>query len=74
MRLQIKVNHNGIIEDVKFKAYGCGAAIASSSIATEWLKGKALAEARQIQNLDITEYLALSNIKIHCSILIEDVI
>jgi nitrogen fixation protein NifU and related proteins len=74
MRLQIKVNDDGIIEDTKFKAYGCGAAIASSSIATEWLKGKTLEEARQIKNSDIAEYLALPNIKIHCSILAEDVI
>jgi nitrogen fixation protein NifU and related proteins len=72
MRLQIKVNSDGIIEDAKFKAYGCAAAIASCSITTEWLKGKTLEEARQIKNSDIADYLTLPNMKIHCSIIAEE--
>ncbi|QIQ20687.1 Fe-S cluster assembly scaffold IscU [Zophobihabitans entericus] len=74
MRLQIKVNDNGIIEDAKFKTYGCGSAIASSSLITEWVKGKSLDEAQAIKNTDIAEELALPPVKIHCSILAEDAI
>jgi nitrogen fixation NifU-like protein len=74
MRLQIKVNDNGIIEDAKFKTYGCGSAIASSSLVTEWLKGKNLDEAQAIKNSDIATELALPPVKIHCSILAEDAI
>ncbi|MCP4473177.1 MAG: Fe-S cluster assembly scaffold IscU [Gammaproteobacteria bacterium] len=74
MKLQIKVNGEGIIEDAKFKAYGCGSAIASSSLATEYLKGKTLAEATDIKNTQIVEELALPPVKIHCSILAEDAI
>lgn len=74
MRLQIKVNDNGIIEDAKFKTYGCGSAIASSSLVTEWIKGKTLDEASAIKNMDIAEELALPPVKIHCSILAEDAI
>ncbi|OCG16497.1 Fe-S cluster assembly scaffold IscU [Gilliamella sp. Fer1-1] len=74
MRLQIKVNDNGIIEDAKFKTYGCGSAIASSSLVTEWIKGKSLDEAEAIKNTDIAEELALPPVKIHCSILAEDAI
>lgn len=74
MRLQIKVNEQGIIEDAKFKTYGCGSAIASSSLVTEWVKGKTLDEAAQIKNTDIAEELALPPVKIHCSILAEDAI
>lgn len=74
MRLQIKVNENGVIEDAKFKTYGCGSAIASSSLVTEWIKGKSLDEASQIKNTDIAEELALPPVKIHCSILAEDAI
>ena len=74
MRLQIKVGHDGIIEDAKFKTYGCGSAIASSSLLTEWVKGKSLAEASQIKNTDIAEELALPPVKIHCSVLAEDAI
>ncbi|WP_392559090.1 Fe-S cluster assembly scaffold IscU [Orbus mooreae] len=74
MRLQIKVNDNGIIEDAKFKTYGCGSAIASSSLVTEWIKGKSLDEAGAIKNTDIAEELALPPVKIHCSILAEDAI
>ena len=74
MRLQIKVGDNGIIEDAKFKTYGCGSAIASSSLLTEWVKGKSLDEARQIKNTDIAEELALPPVKIHCSVLAEDAI
>ncbi|RKS84526.1 FeS assembly scaffold apoprotein IscU /modular FeS cluster scaffolding protein NifU [Orbus hercynius] len=74
MRLQIKVNDNGIIEDAKFKTYGCGSAIASSSLVTEWIKGKSLDEAGAIKNTDIVEELALPPVKIHCSILAEDAI
>lgn len=74
MRLQIKVNEDGIIEDAKFKTYGCGSAIASSSLVTEWIKGKSLEEASQIKNTTIAEELALPPVKIHCSILAEDAI
>jgi nitrogen fixation NifU-like protein len=74
MKLQIKVNDAGIIEDAKFKTYGCGSAIASSSLVTEWLKGKTLDEAGAIKNSKIAEELALPPVKIHCSILAEDAI
>lgn len=74
MRLQIKVNDEGVIEDAKFKTYGCGSAIASSSLLTEWVKGKTLDEARQIKNAEIAEELALPPVKIHCSVLAEDAI
>ena len=74
MKLQIKVNDSGIIEDAKFKTYGCGSAIASSSLVTEWLKGKSLDEAGTIKNADIATELALPPVKIHCSILAEDAI
>ena len=74
MKLQIKVNEAGIIEDAKFKTYGCGSAIASSSLVTEWVKGKSLDEAAQIKNTDIAQELALPPVKIHCSILAEDAI
>ena len=74
MRLQIKVDDQGIIEDAKFKTYGCGSAIASSSLVTEWVKGKSLEEAGQIKNTDIAEELALPPVKIHCSVLAEDAI
>ncbi|PTU75273.1 Fe-S cluster assembly scaffold IscU [Pseudomonas mangrovi] len=74
MRLQIKVNEQGIIEDAKFKTYGCGSAIASSSLATEWMKGKTLDEAETIKNTQLAEELALPPVKIHCSVLAEDAI
>lgn len=74
MRLQIKVSDQGIIEDARFKTYGCGSAIASSSLLTEWVKGKSLDEARAIKNTDIAEELALPPVKIHCSVLAEDAI
>ncbi len=74
MRLQIKVNEAGIIEDAKFKTYGCGSAIASSSLVTEWVKGKTLDQAMDIKNTAIAEELALPPVKIHCSILAEDAI
>ena len=74
MKLQIKVSADGIIEDAKFKTYGCGSAIASSSLVTEWVKGKTLDEAQQIKNTDIAQELALPPVKIHCSILAEDAI
>ena len=74
MKLQIKVNEAGIIEDAKFKTYGCGSAIASSSLITEWVKGKSLDEALAIKNSDIAEELALPPVKVHCSILAEDAI
>jgi nitrogen fixation NifU-like protein len=74
MKLQIKVNAEGIIEDAKFKTYGCGSAIASSSLVTEWVKGKSLDEAAQIKNTHIAEELALPPVKIHCSVLAEDAI
>jgi nitrogen fixation NifU-like protein len=74
MKLMIKVNDNGIIEDAKFKTYGCGSAIASSSLVTEWLKGKTIDEAYAIKNSAIAEELALPPVKIHCSVLAEDAI
>ena len=74
MRLQIKVNDDGVIEDAKFKTYGCGSAIASSSLLTEWVKGKNLDEAEQIKNTEIAEELALPPVKIHCSVLAADAI
>jgi nitrogen fixation NifU-like protein len=74
MKLQIKVDENGIIRDARFKTYGCGSAIASSSLVTEWIKGKTLDEAQAIKNSDIAEELALPPVKIHCSILAEDAI
>ena len=74
MRLQIQVNDDGVIEDAKFKTYGCGSAIASSSLLTEWVKGKHLDDAEQIKNTQIAEELALPPVKIHCSVLAEDAI
>lgn len=74
MRLQIKVNSDGMIEDARFKTYGCGSAIASSSLVTEWVKGKTLNEALKIKNSEIADELALPPVKIHCSILAEDAI
>ncbi|MGB1299025.1 MAG: iron-sulfur cluster assembly scaffold protein, partial [Psychrobium sp.] len=74
MKLQLKISDEGIIEDAKFKTYGCGSAIASSSLVTEWVKGKSLDEAGAISNRDISEELALPPVKIHCSILAEDAI
>lgn len=74
MKLQIKVNDAGVIEDAKFKTYGCGSAIASSSLVTEWLKGKTLDQAQEIKNSAIAEELALPPVKIHCSVLAEDAI
>ncbi len=74
MKLQIRVGANGVIEDAKFKTYGCGSAIASSSLVTEWVKGKTLDEALSIKNTQIAEELALPPVKIHCSILAEDAI
>lgn len=74
MKLQIQVNDQGVIEDAKFKTYGCGSAIASSSLLTEWVKGKTLDEASQIKNSEIAEELALPPVKIHCSVLAEDTI
>lgn len=74
MRLQIQVSDDGIIEDAKFKTYGCGSAIASSSLLTEWVKGRTLNEAREIKNTDIAEELALPPVKVHCSVLAEDAI
>ena len=74
MKLQIRVNDAGIIEDARFKTYGCGSAIASSSLVTEWVKGKSLTEAEKIKNTQIAEELALPPVKIHCSILAEDAI
>jgi len=74
MKLQIKVSDNGIIEDAKFKTYGCGSAIASSSLVTEWVKGKSLDEASEIRNTHIAEELSLPPVKIHCSVLAEDAI
>ena len=74
MKLQIKVNDKGIIEDARFKTYGCGSAIASSSLVTEWVKGKTLDEASELRNSQIAEELALPPVKIHCSILAEDAI
>lgn len=74
MKLQIKVSPEGIIEDAKFKTFGCGSAIASSSLVTEWVNGKSLDEAQTIRNTDIAEHLALPPVKIHCSVLAEDAI
>ena len=74
MRLQIKVDENGVIEDAKFKTYGCGSSIASSSLLTEWVKGKTLNDATQIKNTDIARELSLPPVKIHCSVLAEDAI
>lgn len=74
MKLQIKVNRDGVIEDAKFKTYGCGSAIASSSLVTEWVKGKTLDQALEIKNSQIAEELALPPVKVHCSILAEDAI
>ena len=74
MKLQLKISADGIIEDAKFKTYGCGSAIASSSLVTEWVKGKSIAEAGEIKNTAIAEELALPPVKIHCSILAEDAI
>jgi nitrogen fixation NifU-like protein len=74
MKLQIRVNDHGVIEEAKFKTFGCGSAIASSSLATEWLMGKNLSEAETLKNTDIANHLALPPVKIHCSILAEDAI
>ncbi|AJC17606.1 MULTISPECIES: Fe-S cluster assembly scaffold IscU [Pandoraea] len=74
MKLQIRVNEAGVIEDAKFKTYGCGSAIASSSLVTEWVKGKTLDQALEIKNTEIAQELALPPVKIHCSILAEDAI
>ncbi len=74
MRLQIQVNDSGVIEEARFKTYGCGSAIASSSLVTEWLKGKTLDEAQAIKNIDIATELALPPVKVHCSVLAEDAI
>lgn len=74
MKLQLKISEEGIIEDAKFKTYGCGSAIASSSLVTEWVKGKSIEEAAEIKNTAIAEELALPPVKIHCSILAEDAI
>ena len=74
MRLQIQVSDEGVIEDAKFKTFGCGSSIASSSLATEWLKGKSVDEALEIDNMEIVEELALPPVKIHCSVLAEDAI
>ena len=74
MKLQIKVNNDGVIEDAKFKTYGCGSAIASSSLVTEWIKGRTLEEAKEIKNKEIVDHLALPPVKIHCSVLAEDAI
>jgi nitrogen fixation NifU-like protein len=74
MKLQIKVGADGLIEDAKFKTFGCGSAIASSSLATEWIKGKSLDDAEQIRNTQIAQHLSLPPVKIHCSVLAEDAI
>ncbi len=74
MKLQIQVGNDGVIEDAKFKTFGCGSAIASSSLATEWIKGKSINEAETIKNTEIAEHLALPPVKIHCSVLAEDAI
>jgi nitrogen fixation protein NifU and related proteins len=74
MRLQLKISDEGVIEDAKFKTFGCGSAIASSSLATEWLKGKTVEEAQAIKNTEIVEELALPPVKVHCSVLAEDAI
>jgi nitrogen fixation protein NifU and related proteins len=74
MKLQIKVNAQGVIEDAKFKTFGCGSAIASSSLITEWVKGKSIDDAMKIKNVEVAEYLSLPPVKIHCSVLAEDAI
>tara|TARA_A200000159_G_scaffold150148_1_gene159235 strand:+ start:1081 stop:1470 length:390 start_codon:yes stop_codon:yes gene_type:complete len=74
MRLQIMINDSGVIEDAKFKTFGCGSAIASSSLVTEWIKGRSIKEAAEIKNVDIAKELALPPVKIHCSVLAEDAI
>ena len=74
MKLQIKVNDEGTIEDAKFKTFGCGSAIAASSLATEWIRGKSISEAGEISNMEIVEELSLPPVKIHCSVLAEDAI
>ncbi len=74
MKLQIRVGDNGVIEEAKFKTFGCGSAIASSSLATEWVKGKTLTQAKEIKNMDIVEELALPPVKVHCSVLAESAI
>tara|TARA_B100000683_G_C12470934_1_gene547771 strand:+ start:1311 stop:1694 length:384 start_codon:yes stop_codon:yes gene_type:complete len=74
MKLQIKVSQEGVIEDAKFKTFGCGSAIAASSLVTEWIKGKSIDEAQTIKNMDIAKELALPPVKIHCSVLAEDAI
>jgi nitrogen fixation NifU-like protein len=74
MKLQIKVGANGLIEDAKFKTFGCGSAIASSSLATEWIKGKSIDDAEKIRNTEIAQHLSLPPVKIHCSVLAEDAI
>ena len=74
MKLQLKINDDGLIEDAKFKTFGCGSAIASSSLATEWVKGKTVDEALEIKNTDIVKELALPPVKVHCSVLAEDAI
>ena len=74
MKLQIKVSNEGVIEDARFKTFGCGSAIASSSLVSEWVKGKSLDEALEVKNTDIAEELALPPVKIHCSVLAEDAI
>lgn len=74
MRLQIRVSDSGLIEDAKFKTYGCGSAIASSSLVTEWVKGRTIDEALEIKNIEIAKHLALPPVKIHCSVLAEDAI
>ena len=74
MKLQLKINDDGIIEDAKFKTFGCGSAIASSSLVTEWVKGKTLEEAETIKNTEIAQHLSLPPVKIHCSVLAEDAI
>jgi nitrogen fixation NifU-like protein len=74
MKLQVKVNEAGVIEEAKFKTFGCGSAIASSSLATEWLRGKTIEEAQQIKNVDIVNELSLPPVKVHCSVLAEDAI
>ena len=74
MRLQIKVDENGVIKEARFKTYGCGSAIAASSLATEWLKGMTLEEAKEVKNKDIASHLSLPPVKVHCSVLAEDAI
>ncbi len=74
MRLQIRISDDGVIEDAKFKTFGCGSAIASSSLVTEWIKGRTISEAEEIKNIDIAKELSLPPVKIHCSVLAEDAI